>query len=293
MKILCGTDLSEESKAGIRLAFALADAQGDGTVEVLHVVQRELMRLDKGQELLDEVDNQTRIRRSIREWVEDVVGERDFDVDIKEGKAAEQIRARTEEIGADYVVLAQSGSGAFARLTLGSTAHRVSHDPPTATWIAKASFQEFDRSSRVIAAVDYEEASLPALHEAAALARQLDVGLVLVHIVPTAGVSVFPDGFASYPMTNAELAKSAKDAEEQMRDFLTVHAELLDGIEVHSHVLEGATVRQLVEFASNQEALAICLGASSKSRMERFFLGSIASGVVRQMPCSVLLVPAQ
>jgi nucleotide-binding universal stress UspA family protein len=294
MRIVCGTDLSEEARAGVRLGFAFTDLFADETdvsVEVLHVVPVELTPLDRGRRLMDDVENVTRLRAAVSRWVEDAAGDRDFEVALAEGKSHEQIRARLDELPADYVVVAQTGQGRFATLALGSTAHRLAHDAPTKTWIAHREFQDFDRNARIVVAVDYEPASVEAMKEAASLARHLGVGLDLIHVSLSDRATIFPDGMSGYPLIQPEVVRARGDSQTDLRRFLSEHAELLEDLDLRSHFLEGPPVRHLVEYARNQQALALCLGTSSKSRLERFFLGSVASGVVRQMPCSLLLVP--
>jgi nucleotide-binding universal stress UspA family protein len=46
----------------------------------------------------------------------------------------------------------------------------------------------------------------------------------------------------------------------------------------------------LIAFADRGAALVV-VGTSSKSGLERAFLGSVATAVVRKAPCSVLTVP--
>ncbi len=61
-------------------------------------------------------------------------------------------------------------------------------------------------------------------------------------------------------------------------------------IGVEHHFLEGDPAREIVRHAERVNASLIVMGTHSRSGVERLLMGSVAEKVMRNAPCSVLIV---
>ncbi len=61
-------------------------------------------------------------------------------------------------------------------------------------------------------------------------------------------------------------------------------------IPVHHVLLEGDPASEIVRYAEEQVVDLIVMGTHGRSGLERLLMGSVAEKVMREAPCSVLVV---
>lgn len=61
------------------------------------------------------------------------------------------------------------------------------------------------------------------------------------------------------------------------------------GLTVTTKVLEGPPGKSLINYAEEIKADLIAVGSNNKSRLDRFFLGSVSNYVIQHAKCMVLL----
>lgn len=142
----------------------------------------------------------------------------------------------------------------------------------------------------VLVATDFSDASDAALRYGRALAHVFGASLHLLHVVPDP-LSFSWTGVAepgASPMLRHDWASEARSRLEVMlspQDRSVLRAQLA--------VRTGDPVRQILEYAlQNQIGLAV-LGTRGKGPVEHLLLGSVAERVVRFAPCPVLTVRPQ
>lgn len=123
------------------------------------------------------------------------------------------------------------------------------------------------RLSQILFATDYSDASRAAARMAAALARQFDARLHVVHVVP--------------PVTDPGPAGAMP----------TAVAELGHGFNVVTAIVHGHPGKEIVAYASRNAIDLIVMGTHGRSGIARALLGSVAAIVVRCAACPVLTVP--
>lgn len=297
MRMVCSTDLSPEALAAARLCHALSDGLSDGeesvNVEFLHVLKSEWFRLDRGRRsVLEDPGNVARIEENVRDWIASEFGEEEeFEVVLREGKPAKEIAKYAAETDVDYLVVGQSGIGIFARMQLGSTANKLSQNPPCNLFITHRKFSEFQSPRRVVVGIDFEEVSKQALRQAARMARAVDAELDVVHVFDTPQPAAYPGGLMGHPITDEDMERAQDQARGDLDEFLLRHDDVLQDLTVLPHVLVGSPTRRIIEHTRKRHADLLCMGTVSKSALQTTVLGSVASGVVRHIPCTTLLVP--
>jgi universal stress protein A len=141
---------------------------------------------------------------------------------------------------------------------------------------------------KILCAVDFSEPSRIAMLEAAALARDADAALVVAHVYqPPRGSMVATDMLAPAP---AEVeATVAEDAERRLRPWVDEAGKVADRA-VEPRVVPGAAAERIVALARELGADLVVLATHGRTGLARVLLGSVAERVVREAPCSVLVV---
>jgi nucleotide-binding universal stress UspA family protein len=141
--------------------------------------------------------------------------------------------------------------------------------------------------------LDFAPASTRSVRLAAALARDSNSELLLVHATPTLNYSAMYTGPAGVSLPSAVVDEIHRNAAKTSVEALTaLTAEYCEGVVVHYASRPGVPVNVVLEEAERFEADLIVMAASGRSRVARFFVGSTADRVIRLAGCPVLVVPA-
>ncbi|MGC4095226.1 MAG: universal stress protein [Polyangiaceae bacterium] len=136
---------------------------------------------------------------------------------------------------------------------------------------------------KVLAALDFGEASLEALKQARTLAHQLGATLGVCHVLP-------PDHDLAALFPAAAEAQADPGELGRVRQSLLDHARDKLGLELSEVFVErGAPYAQIVQRADAWKADFLVVGSHGRSGLSRVLLGSVAERVVRHAHCSVLV----
>lgn len=126
----------------------------------------------------------------------------------------------------------------------------------------------------ILIATDFSRASQLAVDAGAALARDEDARVILLHCAPS-------------------IRKGAKKAARP--DELTELAERLraEGIDVEPRVVEGDAAAAIVQEADAANAAIIVMGTAGRTGLKGWALGSVARDVLRHTRTPVLIAPAR
>jgi nucleotide-binding universal stress UspA family protein len=191
--ILCPVDFSEQSQHALRWATALA-AQHQSRLTVLTAVDPLLAHAAQARFGLDLAKAET--EPALREFVTAALATGaswapEPIIDVRVGDASDAVLEAADRQGADLIVMGTHGLGGFRKLLLGSTTERVlrrTHTPLLAVPITDQPVLLEPAGPRfnvktILAATDFSETSIRAVHWAADLAHQLAVPLVVAHVV--------------------------------------------------------------------------------------------------------------
>jgi nucleotide-binding universal stress UspA family protein len=286
MTVLCAVDLGDQADEAIRQAADAALAWGTGLVVYHALPAVPSSPLELASLRMRDLDGPRRVAREI------------LDAKIARRAAPAPVRVevetvtvpvhaaiveRAEALDARLVVLGHRATSRLHHLLLGSVAERVVRDARGPVLVVRVSY----RRAPIVVAIDFSESSAWALREAADEARRRDVALVAVHVVPAladiADLAADPAGTLPVPETARPSAHE------------TVRARLEDmvaraGVSAEVVVTDGPAVSAIVQVARQHEAGLVVVGATGHSGLLRALLGSVAEGVARRAPCSVLVV---
>jgi nucleotide-binding universal stress UspA family protein len=145
----------------------------------------------------------------------------------------------------------------------------------------------------ILVATDFADASAPATAYAFSLARTLNAHLYILYVMPQDDVrlitairahlqsDVTPEALVETFYTEADkrLATLVEDA----------HATDL----VHERlIVTGEPATAIMSWAAAKQAELIIIGTHGRHGVTRFLMGSVAERVLREAPCTVLVVPA-
>jgi nucleotide-binding universal stress UspA family protein len=198
-----------------------------------------------------------------------------------------------EAEAADMVVLGTHGRSGFEHMVLGSVAEKVVRKarcpvmtiPPVASDATKAVPALFHR---IVAGIDFSDASLRALTYALSLAEEADAHLTLLRVV-------------ELPRELAEWASESEEGKGYVKRWkelaLTrLHDVVPNDARVYCHIEErveiGQPYRELLRAAAEQSAGLIVIGAHGHGVLDRMFFGSTAQQMVRHTACPVLTLRA-
>jgi nucleotide-binding universal stress UspA family protein len=293
--ILVGTDFSPLAEVAVHAAMRAARRFGVKSLHVVHVaaIPQALGALlgatSSYGELLARSVADAKIKLEEADLGE-VPGGLTVVRDVKLGIPAREIAKAAQEIGADLIMVASHGRTGLERFFIGSVTNaliRVAHCP---ILIVGKGREGLDGFERVTAAVDLSPVSRNVLAHAHAFASAHAgrVTLLSIHDIPELaprGDDLLP-GFS----TTSDLL-ALHDRKMALLEALVASAGLdREEVEVRSEAASDAITAILASLAVGGADLAV-VGTSGHNAWQRAILGSTATRVVAEAPCSVLVVP--
>lgn len=288
--VLTATDFSDNSRAGLRYAAALA-SKLKADVALLHVVETPSW-MDPF-EALKPSETVALAQAQLAQLAHREVG-RDVTVtfSVRTGKPFHEITTAACEGAADLIVIATHGHTGLESALLGSTAERVvRHAPcpvltvPARTPCGRASKTPPFKLKNILVPIDFSDLSKDALPYASLLARQFDAELVLLHIV-----EIFPiDSLLGRELTHQTTVPLMRQAEaglERMAEKLYKAS----GVKATVAVRAGSPFAEISDAAKTGSADLIVLTTHGHTGLKHVWLGSTAERVVRHASCPVLVV---
>ncbi|MGH8070158.1 MAG: universal stress protein [Candidatus Entotheonellia bacterium] len=205
---------------------------------------------------------------------------------ITAGRPAEEILGVAESQGCDLIVLSTSTRQSQGRGTLGLVTDKVFHAsqvpllliPPLA---AEPPMSLPHALTALIVSLDGSALAEAALPFAEELAQRLSAEVILARAVPFAGAIV--DEKAP-PAGEVEAMAYLRSLTQKLQS---------EGLAVQSRTLGGPPVEHLLDLASQTPHSLVVLTTHGRSALARWFVGSVAEGVVRAATVPVLVIPHQ
>lgn len=150
--------------------------------------------------------------------------------------------------------------------------------------------------SKVLVPIDGSEHSFKALEVAIEVAKRFGSKLTLLYVSSSSTIPLIaPETpfIASTPIANPSAFLSLREVESKTAEELLNRAEGLArerGVEVEKARREGHAVREIVRVVKEGGYELVVIGAKGTSGVRELLLGSVAEGVLRHAPCSVLVV---
>lgn len=291
MTILAATDFSDQSAVALRQAAHLARTRG-AELLLLHSVesaagQPAFVQAVEGVEDLEAQWRQGALSR-MADFVDEHLSAEErpdeiaFRADLEVAEESIENTLRSEDF--ELVVLGATGENRLSTFFLGSTPEAVARRSDVPVLVVPESGRVGDYES-IVAPVDFTRCSRKSLARAVSFARAYDARLTILHAyqVRVAESSYFPG-----QISGESLDTLREQSEERFREF--VESNELREVDWETRHEPGAPPDVVVEVVEDADADLVVMGTHGRRGLERFFLGSTATKVLRRMPCSVMTV---
>ena len=293
-KVLVTTDFSDDSRAGVRYAVALAEKL-KADVALLHVVEPPSRMAGMEAVVLARTDAEDAAlaRAQLAKLAKrEVQGDVTATSSVRTGTPFHEITTAARECAVDLIVIATHGYTGVERVLLGSTAERVvRHAPcPVLTVLARATPRRAGKTppfklKKILVPIDFSNLSKDALPYAVLLAGRYGAELLLLHIVEK-----FPiDSLLGRELTNQTTVPLMKQAEADL-ECLAAELSKRTGVKTTVVVRDGKPFAEICDAAKTGGADLIVLTTHGCTGLKHVWLGSTAERIVRHAPCPVLVV---
>jgi nucleotide-binding universal stress UspA family protein len=206
------------------------------------------------------------------------------DVRVDVGSPAAIIVAAAEEMGADLIIMAAVGR-ADAVAPLGAVALRVVQHAHCPVLVVRPG----PASGPVLAATDLSDSAYPAIGAGAAVAKSLDAELAVIHVADLPRPMPVAPEAAGLGIQYAFNEEEFQLLREAARDHLHL-ALSRAGAAGQCIVDQGLPASCVVSAARRLGARLLVIGTEGRTGLRRMLLGSTAEQILRDAPCSVLVV---
>ena len=285
--VLLATDSSEASIAGAHVALALAKKY-HATIQVITVVDTRSapipppldLALAMGDAVIGAGVHQQQ-EAEVRATLSTALGQAiAWPIRITLGTPAGSIVKEAQRVGAALIIVGLRRHGRLDRAVHDETARHVMRN--AACPVLGIVSGTTDLPTRVLAAVDFTEASLVAARAARAVVGEGAV-LVLAYVPPLTG-RLHDDGESVIHDLGVQ-AGFARTVRELGDEGIT-----FDHVVLH-HELPRTPAEMLLEYAEVATSDLIAAGSARHARLDHWILGSVSRDLVRDGRRSVLIVP--
>jgi nucleotide-binding universal stress UspA family protein len=281
MRILVATDLLPKTEAAIERA-GLLSSQLAADLSLLHVVAPEKSQEDLEHTLRGAVAR-TRARARPLLWKTD----RSAEVAVRVGNPARIILETAAKSGAGLLVLGPHGQRPLRNALEGTIAERALTTRKYPVLIVRDEKQKPYR--RVLLALDLTDTSVSAVRAAESLVLHPETEAVVVHAhnPPYLGMMNYAD--AAQDGGERYMRAWKRDAAQEVRGFLASESDAAERYHVHIEQMQATPgiLQSMRQFSPD----LLVMGSHGGGRLRRAIVGSVASRVLHETACDVLIVP--
>jgi nucleotide-binding universal stress UspA family protein len=290
--ILAGADVSVPSDQAIDRAAALALKHGakliivhaqaaEGAVDdATHDVVQQLGEVTAAMklEIARRLDERLRAMRALGV---------DAEVLVPVGAPGEVVAQIARERAVELIVVGTHGHTGISRFLLGSVATAILRHAPCDVLVTRGSASTSPFVKPLVAA-DFSPAAKRALPHAASLAAP-GAPIELLHAwqLPAGSIGAALFGADRFPWSTIRDAVLTS-AKQKMDRLVADNSEL--GHPLHVELVQGTPMAVITHAAERGGHDLIAVGTHGHGGFRKLLLGSVAEGVIRHAPCSVLVV---
>jgi universal stress protein A len=146
---------------------------------------------------------------------------------------------------------------------------------------------------KILAPIDFSEHSMNAMRSAMELAKDVGAEVHLVHVIAPHHHFI-PLPLATNVEQSRELAREAAMLEQAEEELAHLKKdEFGDSKKVTTFAVIGHPVQKLIDYAKEQSIDLIVMATHGRSGIEHALLGGTTEKIVRNSPCSVLVIRAK
>ena len=142
----------------------------------------------------------------------------------------------------------------------------------------------------ILVPIDGSEYSLHAAQYATRIARNEKVQLFCIHIVTPR----MPYGYTT-PAASSKESQNYEDIKHKVESWFDIvrnmaKVEGIPDIKTEIFIDVKSIIESIIDYATRKNIDLIVIGTRGRTGLKRFFMGSVANGVIQHAHCSVLVV---
>lgn len=283
MKYVVGYQSDEDSEAALDLAIWLVESCGGSLVVTIVVPDAWLLAAGADQEFLN--DRLANARAAMERARSRVAGRVEAEYLVRQAASArEGLTQAARDTGASMIVIGPARGGPAGRIFEGSLAAELLRDPPCSVILCPKGYHPpaGERLSRLSIAFSGEAASVPAVQQGLAMARDLSIPARLVSFI-VRNKQMYPSG-VGYDAENGVI-DSLKE------EIAAAQASLIEGTENTATIGDAESWDDAVRDAGwlNSELLVVI--TVHQGIFARLLLGSNSGKIIHATPVPCLLLP--
>lgn len=286
MRVLIASDLSEASDEAVKQGVAMA---AGSPVALCHVMPEPIMHALFAQDYEDDLRRrlamQPRVADALRDQLARLLPEANVtpEVFIEIGSESDALLRRAEAWRAELLAVGTHGKKGLRRLLLGSIADQIVRSAECPVLVARPA-----REGAILAATDLTDPGLPAIETAASEAERRGRKLVVMHAMEFATEADASLGLiGALPALETEDTRSVKRA---LASQIIESALQRLGAKGEIVIADDDASGEALRLADALPAELIVVGTHSRSGLARVVVGSRATRIIENAPCSVLVV---
>jgi len=284
--ILAGIDFSDCSRSALEQAVRLAK-WNNARLHALHNIEYlTLSDAAWASHIPHEKLEQQAIaeaKQSLHQWLRQSEAPSEAQVLVDVGAPIDCVLRRVREIQADLLVLGVTGSSMIP-MGAGTLATKCLRKVPVKVMLVHE--RQTGPFRRIVACVDFSEQSREAMTQALRVAEQDQAEVYFLHVFTGSWgrYALVPD---AWEVDEAQAAQYRRALELRLREFVGD----LGKRPVHFAVTEAANHGHgVAEYARRVHADLLVLGTKGRSNLGYVLLGSTVERLLREIPCSALVV---
>jgi nucleotide-binding universal stress UspA family protein len=203
---------------------------------------------------------------------------------ILSGVPFDQITRHAARQDVNVIILGAGEKSDDDPFRLGITAERVLRKSSKPVWVAKP--EAAMQITNILCPVDYSDPSARALTNAIRLARSFQAKLTVLNVI------------RPFTIISRLIEADGKDEETYVREGHSQFEQFLKKFDFHNvnwsrEIRQGQPHQEILTFAHENKADLLVMGSVGRTGLSRILMGSVASKIVRQMPCSVITVKSE
>lgn len=282
--VLVAVDYTKPSGAVTRTGAALAAKTG-ARLTLLHV----LKPVEQPDIVAHRIDFPEQRRRyglaRLQSWSTQHASPQNASCRVIEGQPWEEIVRFAKANKVDLIVMGRSGSRWFGRLTA-RTVERVAQNSNCPVLLVGQDQQHVSfEPQRVLLPTDFSAHSLEAFAWAERIARRYGAQIDLVNVQDPMALP----GTSAYAYFHREIDEQRKQADTKLEAWR--HAHLAADLAVETRVMEGLTAPALCRLVERDQTDLVVMSTHGAKGWVRNWLGGTTEALLRNVTCSVLVVP--
>jgi nucleotide-binding universal stress UspA family protein len=204
-----------------------------------------------------------------------------YRIEVLHGDPAATMASLASDSNADLVVVGQSHHDLLDRILGNETALRMLRRSGSPLFVVPPSLQDLPQSA--LLATDFNPVSINAARTALALFPTIS-RLFILYVAPP--LDQQPEQFSAWHSTFGDSAQPA------LENFVAA-LQLSPSVQVEMILRQGRPAREIVACARSNDVDLIVCGSRTVRLLDRWLVGSVASGVMRAAESAVLAVPGR